>query len=405
VQFTAAVATTPGTFSVIAHGGGQPFNHIYSGMKHIALLYDEANDELIQAGGDYFGQVYMTVPTPSAPTPREYGPYHSGGKRDAWMCKPIANGAVLNWQCVQPMFMPYGQSQGPSGPDQIWWFIRTAGGRHEYYWMPGAWRGFQYETDNNLPVELKGDPLKAFKWLRPGWVALPARDKMPQSQVTNPTTQVGILTSEPDKFCAYDETTDSAYCINDDFEITQFDFSIMDWRVTRLGRPATDDSGRAITNGISSGGSLVARVGRRIYALGAWFEYVNGPTHSGLCWFDIDAGTRGFLPAPFDVDPLAFVPVPAPGRTFGERNPEESAGLVALNGELVVIRTYDVVSAGVKSIFVYNVAGNTWRDDAAPFPVWGRGWCALPNINSVLFFGQVDSPYEQDPSVFLYRVN
>lgn len=396
----APAPATGGAWSIIAHGGGKPFNNY--GAKHVALLYDDANDELIQCGGDFYS---------GGTTQPDGSPFALGStKRDMWMAKP--KDGALNWTQVQPEFMPEGQFQGAGGPDQVWWIKRTAVTPNEYWLLPGAYRAMQYERDPTLsPYPMKpaywGDLYAPMRWKRPGWDPVTCKQKMYAGNVTDATKQIGRAQYEPDKFAAYDPVTDTAYCIADNFEIISFPFVKGDWAITMLGKPAADDSGNSIAGGseLSIGGSLMARVDRRIYGLCAWANDGHTETRTYLAWYDIDAGTRGLIRAPFDVDPVAFVPNVQPPHTFGERNPEESAGVVALNGELVVMRTYDVASAGQPCIWIYNVASAQWRDgERASFDVWGRGWCALPSLGSVIFFGAVGAPQESSDNAFLYRV-
>jgi len=218
--------------------------------------------------------------------------------------------------------------------------------------------------------------------------------------------EIGIHTTEPDKFCAYDPKTDSAYCINDNFEIVKFSFAALDWTVNLIGQPATDDDGLAILNHeLSIGGSHVARVDRKIYSLCGWEQGSTLATRSYLAWYDIDTQQRGLIRCPFDIDDEYFV---ANAPDFGGRNPEESAGLVALHRHLVVIRVYNPRPAGYPCMWSYDVDRKQWTSgELPPFTTYSRTWVALPFDNSVMFFGvqgDANEAYFALRTVFKYRV-
>jgi hypothetical protein len=414
VQFTDAAPTR---FSTLTHAGGIPFNRQDSGCKHLTFLYSRATDELIQCGGDFYagnvtqpnGKVLVLGST----------------RRDMWASHPVAakNGTgQLVWSLVQPEFTPNNPDgttglQGPGGPDQVWFVQRSNG---EFWVLPGAYRYTQYEDDPSvgMDVQYRGDHYHAMQWTRTqsynSYVYANNKAKVYVGSFTDGTTQIARATQEPDKFAAYDATTDTAYCINDTFEIVKFPFTTKDWVITPLGMPSVDDSGNSLagTSQMSIGGSLQAMVDRKVYALGLWLKNDN-TSRSYLCWYNVDTAARGMIPLPFDLDPHWVSSITPPSDPhWADRNPEEGTGLVAIHRKLVMMKTmYSLVSAGTPCIWVYDVDRKTFTQAPAPtVDVAGDAWCAIPTLDSVIFLGnEWDATYSPnltmtDSRAWLYRI-
>jgi hypothetical protein len=383
--FSVSVAArNGGGWSFKGHAAGAPYN--VGGCKHTALLYEPDTRRIIQCGGDFQGSNEI------APN----GVVWDVGstRRDMYAADPTQ--ATLTWTKVQPIFMPEGQDQGPMlGPDQVWFWRRTAGGRNEIYVGPGFYRPHADPANYGSGA---GTPYRAFKWLHPGWQMVGTRAKVPNNAFTDPVTQFPRWfgdSGEPDKFCAYDEVTDSAYCINDFFEVIKFDHVANDWdhcpsgnAYTNLFFNRTDDRGRPLAGAadITCGGSQQAIVGRRVYALCKWRNGANTDVRSSLVWYDIDAVQVGAISCPFDVDPAWPVP--------GGRNPDESSMLCALNGRLVVgCMTYFGIDVGGRPIWTYDPATQTWAN-GEPVPEWigGNAIVAVPDQNAVYLMGSTANP-------------
>jgi hypothetical protein len=415
IQFADAV---PSRYSTILHGGAKPFNNVETGVKHVALLYDDAADELIQCGADFTPET--SIGPTIDPTGKTMPP--GGIRRDMFSCKVRAAVAAADttaqWKRVQPFFAPNRPNgspgiQGAFGPDQVGFVLRTAVTPQEYWIIPGAYRGSQYPDQYYDPY--KGDPVHAMRWTRTqAWDSFDVasnRRLIAAGNFTDPKTQVPIATDDVPKFWDYDPATDKAYCINDNFDVFAFNFKTRDYDdPLHLGNPGIDDDGNACPGWINSGGSLMARVRRRIYGLGAWQNANGSERRMYLCWYDIDSKQRGLVPCPFLCDPLWTPNNP----NAGNQAPEEGAGVVALNGRVVVIPTmYFLKTTGDIPVWDYDPLRRKWTaGQPAPGDVYGDLWCAIPSLNSVLFFGNELYPdrypqysiHETDSRIWLYRV-
>ena len=421
--------------------------------KHTTLVYvPKSNPDpkvagrILQCGGDYSAPVI----------------YSANGMRWAWannrreIHSARADQPTFRWRLDQPIFGPAGECDGPwLGPDQVWFWLRTAVEPNELWVGAGYYRS-DFGGANALASGQSGEHGYAFRANLPGWWRNANQRKKIAGNEPIPTGADPAMYfkrmfgtgSEPDKFAAYDPVTDSAYCINDNFEVLRFDHAKGDWDRCPTGtawtaahvlhRYAKDDLGRDLWHQYmtaSIGGSFQVRVGRKILALGV-INYPRIPDlRHYLVWYDIDTQKVGAYTMPVPIDPN-WTQMGPDGKPLYTGNPEEHSFIVSWKDRYVIamIGTHpgcdpnqdepwklvhrDVAVPEQVSEWLYmpgnrpmwkfdTVTGKWENGEKIPFWIAGNSMVAVEDEGYVAVMGSTahTTGYTNPPPAYLYRID
>lgn len=404
---TSSIASKPSAlksgWNIVDHSFGPPY-YCYPDVtigKHTTLLSNFPY--IYQIGGDYEGGTYTT----------EDGLYKwSEGSTRREIHRADVTKWPLKWEKVQNIFSPKGQLQGPRlGPDQVWWWLRTAVSPPEFWVGPGEYRGGAGGVAAGLyPLEWQGTA-HAYQALMPGWKKSSSQryKNTTQNEAESSTCFVTRFYDGMGKFASYDPVTDKAYTIIAMGVVDALNHNANgpnseDWEHITISKINTnDDLGRKFhgINGaiMDTDGSFHARVGRKIYTLAKWAPASSTTdqslTRSYLLWFDIDSKEQGAITMPFTLDP-DFIRSdgtsqngwPNPINNGGK--PSEHSFIVSMHNKLyIAVNTYyGLGKSGTKPLWKYDPVMNTWTNlDPLPEDIGGNTMVAVPEQNAIYLIG------------------